>query len=333
VERGAEMKIGVIGGGSWGTAISKNLSLNGHDVCIWTIEEKVFESFKWNENPYYLPGIKLPKNINCSMDIDFVQKDADILVFALPTQVIREVIKQIKNKSAIYVNLSKGLEISTVKQINKIFYEEFPDCKYCTLSGPSHAEEVSKNIPTSIVAASYDVRIANKIQKVFSGNNLRIYTNTDLNGIEICGALKNIYAIGAGIIDGLGPWDNTKAALITRSLVEMVRIGSLFGAMKETFMGLAGIGDLIVTCNSVHSRNRFVGEKIGLGKKLDEILNNMNMVAEGIYTAKAIYNFSDKNDVEVPIAKAIYDVLYNNSDPEKSIKKLMERSLKKEFNW
>lgn len=327
------MKIGVIGGGSWGTAISKNLSLNGHDVCIWTIEEKVFESFKWNENPYYLPGIKLPKNINCSMDIDFVQKDADILVFALPTQVIREVIKQIKNKSAIYVNLSKGLEISTVKQINKIFYEEFPDCKYCTLSGPSHAEEVSKNIPTSIVAASYDVRIANKIQKVFSGNNLRIYTNTDLNGIEICGALKNIYAIGAGIIDGLGPWDNTKAALITRSLVEMVRIGSLFGAMKETFMGLAGIGDLIVTCNSVHSRNRFVGEKIGLGKKLDEILNNMNMVAEGIYTAKAIYNFSDKNDVEVPIAKAIYDVLYNNSDPEKSIKKLMERSLKKEFNW
>lgn len=327
------MKIGIIGGGSWGTAISKNLSLNGHDVYIWTIEEKVFESFRWNENPYYLPGIKLPKNINCSMDIDFVQKDADILVFALPTQVIREVIKQIKNKSAIYVNLSKGLEISTIKQINKIFYEEFPDCKYCTLSGPSHAEEVSKNIPTSIVAASNDVRIANRIQKIFNGNNLRIYTNTDLNGIEICGALKNIYAIGAGIIDGLGPWDNTKAALITRSLVEMVRIGSLFGAMKETFMGLAGIGDLIVTCNSVHSRNRFVGEKIGLGKKLDEILNNMNMIAEGIYTAKAIYNFSDKNDVEMPIARAIYDVLYNNSDPEKSIKKLMERSLKKEFNW
>ncbi len=327
------MKIGIIGGGSWGTAISKNLSLNGHDVYIWTIEEKVFESFRWNENPYYLPGIKLPKNINCSMDIDFVQKDADILVFALPTQVIREVIKQIKNKSAIYVNLSKGLEISTVKQINKIFYEKFPDCKYCTLSGPSHAEEVSKNIPTSIVAASYDVRIANRIQKIFNGNNLRIYTNTDLNGIEICGALKNIYAIGAGIIDGLGPWDNTKAALITRSLVEMVRIGSLFGAMKETFMGLAGIGDLIVTCNSVHSRNRFVGEKIGLGKKLDEILNNMNMIAEGIYTAKAICNFSDKNDIEMPIARAIYDVLYNNSDPEKSIKKLMERSLKKEFNW
>ncbi len=333
MEQAAKMKIGIIGAGSWGTAISRNLSVNGHQVKIWTIEEKVYESFRWNGNPYYLPGLKLPESIKCTMDINEVQKDAEILVFALPTQVIRKVIKNIKNKKTIFVNLSKGIEIETVKQINKIFYEEFPDCRYCSLSGPSHAEEVSKNIPTAIVAASKKIEVANIVQKTFSGNNLRVYTNTDLDGTEICGALKNIYAIGAGIVDGLGPWDNTKAALITRSLVEMIRIGSIFGAKKKTFMGLAGIGDLIVTCGSKHSRNRYVGEKIGQGKRLNEILENMNMIAEGIYTLKAIYNLSKRKDVEMPIAKAIYDVLYNEYEPKKAIEELMERSLKEEFNW
>ena len=327
------MNIGIIGAGSWGTAISKHLSNNGHDIKIWTIEEKVYESFRWNENPYYLPGIKLPENIKCFMDINKVQKGSDVLVFALPTQVIRRVIKGINNRKAIFVNLSKGIEIESVEQINKIFYDEFPDCRYCSLSGPSHAEEVSKNIPTGIVAASKDIEVAKIVQKNFSGNNLRVYTNTDLDGTEICGALKNIYAIGAGIVDGLGPWDNTKAALITRSIVEMIRIGEIFGSKKETFMGLAGIGDLIVTCNSKHSRNRFVGEKIGQGKKLSEILENMNMIAEGIYTLKAIYNLSKRKDVDMPIANAIYDVLYNEYEPKKAIEELMERSLKEEFNW
>lgn len=329
----ANMKIGIIGAGSWGTAISKHLSNNGHEIKIWTIEEKVYESFRWNENPYYLPGVKLPENIKCFMDINKVQESAEILVFALPTQVIRRVIKGINNRKAIFVNLSKGIEIESVEQINKIFYDEFLDCRYCSLSGPSHAEEVSKNIPTGIVAASKDIEVAKIAQKNFSGNNLRVYTNTDLDGTEICGALKNIYAIGAGIVDGLGPWDNTKAALITRSIVEMIRIGEIFGAKKETFMGLAGIGDLIVTCNSKHSRNRFVGEKIGQGQKLREILENMNMIAEGIYTLKAIYNLSKRKDVDMPIANAIYDVLYNEYEPKKAIEELMERSLKEEFNW
>lgn len=323
------MEIAIIGSGSWGSAMAKLLSINGHNVKIWTISKNVYDNILNGENPAYLPGISLPKSIKPTLELDKAVEDADIIVLAIPSQAMRKVIKKIKNKDAIFVNLAKGLEIETGKLMNEIIKDELGEVKYCTLSGPSHAEEVARDIPTSIVAAGSD-EIVKVIQKEFSNVTFRVYTNEDLKGVELCGAVKNVYAIASGVVDGIGGWDNTKAALITRALVEISRFVEALGGKKETIMGLAGIGDLIVTCTSQHSRNRHVGEFIGKGYSLKSILDDMKMVAEGVYTAKALYNNFKKEQIEMPIAEKIYEVLYEEINPRNAIEDLMNRKLKSE---
>lgn len=326
------MKICVLGFGSWGTSISKLLALKGHKIISWTKDERVIESMRWHENPYYFPGKKLPETIQITNDLEKATEEADIIVIAIPTQVMRKVLKELDPSGKIIINLSKGIEIQTGKFIHQICLEIFGNqTTYCTLSGPTHAEEVMDQIPTNIVAAGNNLEMLKAVQKIFNSDYFRVYTNDDVLGVELCGALKNIYAIAAGIIDGLGPWDNTKAALITRALMEMRRFGEVIGAKRETFMGLSGIGDMIVTCTSKHSRNRYVGEEIGKGKNIQTILKNMNMVAEGVYTVKALMNYLRIKQTEMPIAQKIYQVIYDGSDPLKCIEELMERELKPEF--
>ncbi|BBE31291.1 glycerol-3-phosphate dehydrogenase [NAD(P)+] [Tepiditoga spiralis] len=323
------MKIAIIGSGSWGSAMAKLLSINGHNVKIWTTDKNVYNNILNGENPTYLPGISLPKSIKPMFDLDKTVEDVDIIVLAIPSQAMREVVAKIKNRNAIFVSLAKGLEIKTGKLMNEIIKDELGNVKYCALSGPSHAEEVARDIPTSIVASG-EKKVVEIIQKEFSNVSFRVYTNEDLKGVELCGAVKNVYAIASGVIDGIGGWDNTKAALITRSLVEISRFVEALGGKKETIMGLAGIGDLIVTCTSQHSRNRHVGEFIGKGYSLENILNDLKMVAEGVYTAKALYNNFKKEQIEMPIAEKVYKVLYEKINPKEAIEDLMNRKLKSE---
>jgi glycerol-3-phosphate dehydrogenase (NAD(P)+) len=328
------MNISIIGSGSWGTAISKVLLNNGHNVKIWTRDEHIFNSLKNGENPYYLPGISIPKSIIPELNLKDTIYDTEIIVLAVPAQAIREVAKQIKPyyTNQIIVNLAKGIEISTQKRISEILKEIIDkNIKYVVLSGPSHAEEVARDIPTSIVAASENIEWSKIVQNTFSNISFRVYTNNDVIGVELGGSIKNVIAIAAGVIDGIGSWDNTKAALITRGLTEIIRYGEKKGAKRETFMGLAGLGDLIVTCNSQHSRNRYVGEMIGKGKNLNDIIENMNMVAEGVYTCKALYDEIKHTNIEMPIVEKTYEVLYLNKDPRKAIHELMTRELKNEI--
>ncbi len=330
-------RITVLGAGSWGTAIAKHLVDNNQKVTIWDRDKKLLQEIKKGRNPRYLSTLKLPsKEINIEGDINKSLKNAQIVIIAIPVQHISEVLRQIHktsltNKDIVFVNLSKGVEIKSQKIPSKIFEEYLTGFNYCTLSGPSHAEEVAKDVPTSVVVAGRDSKVNKYIQEIFSNKTFRVYTNNDLIGVEISGAIKNIYAIGAGIIDGFGKWDNTKAALITRSLVEIIRYGTYYGGNKETFMGLAGIGDLVVTCTSSHSRNRYVGEMLSKGMTLKIILEQMMMVAEGVYTAKAVYNDAKEKEIEMPIAAKIYQVLYEGVDPKTAIYKLMTRDLKSEF--
>jgi glycerol-3-phosphate dehydrogenase (NAD(P)+) len=324
------VNISILGSGSWGTAMGKVLTMNGHNVIIWTRNEKVKNNIISGENPHYLPGITLPKNLSATINIDEAIKNSEIIVLAVPSQAVRSVLKRIKYNNQTIVNLSKGIEIETGFLISDIVKEILNTENYCVLSGPSHAEEVARDVPTSVVISGNNISQANKIQKEFSNVSFRIYTNEDLKGVEVSGAVKNIYAIASGVIDGMGNWDNTKAALITRATVEMARIGEIFGGERETYAGLAGIGDLIVTCTSQHSRNRYVGEQLGRGKKLDEILEAMNMVAEGVYTVKAVHNIALKNKIEMPIAEKLYEVIYNGVDPKMAMHELMTRELKSE---
>ena len=324
------MKIAILGSGSWGTAMGKILALNGHNEIIWTRDEKVKDSINNGENPYYLPGITLPKNLKAVTDIYKSIENSEIIVLAVPSQAVRSVLQKIDYNNQIIVNLSKGIEIETGYLMSDVVKEVLKTDNYCTLSGPSHAEEVARDVPTSVVIAGENNDTLIKIQKEFSNVSFRIYTNKDLKGVEVSGAVKNIYAIASGVIDGMGNWDNTKAALITRATVEMARIGEYFGGKKETYAGLAGIGDLIVTCTSQHSRNRYVGEQLGRGKNLEEILEKMNMVAEGIYTVKAVHNIAFKNKIEMPIAEKLFEVIYKDIEPKKAMHDLMTRSLKSE---
>lgn len=326
------MKISILGFGSWGTAISNVLANNGHDVYAWTADERIIESMKWHENPYYFPGKKLSQNINISSDISEVTAKTEIVVIAIPTQAIRQIVKNIAYNSQIIVCLSKGIEINSGSLIHQIIFDELQvKDNFVALSGPTHAEEVMNEVPTNIVAAGTLNNSVTAVQKAFGNDFFRVYTNDDIIGVEVCGALKNIYAIAAGVIDGLGPWDNTKAALITRAVMEIRRFGEKLGAKRETFLGLAGVGDMVVTCTSKHSRNRYVGEQLGRGKKIDTILSKMNMVAEGVYTSSALKKLLDTHRVEMPIAEKIYEVIYEEKKASEAIKELMNRCPKPEF--
>jgi len=327
-------RITLLGGGSWGTALSKLLSENGHEVKVWLRDEKqCMELSQKRVNKKYLPEVKIPLNIEFTSDINEAVKDAEILLIVTPTQMIRNVLKQINaeyKKDKIIVNASKGIEMGTLSLVSNIVSNETSNCFFAVLTGPSHAEEVGLNLPTAITIACENKEVAEIIQDVFMSSYFRVYTNEDIIGAELGGALKNIIALGAGISDGIGYGDNAKAALMNRGIVEIARLGIAMGADIHTFYGLSGIGDLIATCTSRHSRNRNAGFLIGQGLSKDEAVKKVGMVVEGITTTYAAYELAKKLNVEMPIVDAMYDVLENNADVKETVNKLMLRDKKEE---
>lgn len=322
----------VIGAGSWGTALAIVLADNGHEVRIWGHREDQINEINSNHtNEKYLPEVELPTSVVGYFDLKSAIKDIDTIILAVPTKAIREVLRNLVSfltNKVLICHVSKGIEPDTSKRISEMIIEEVPSHllqDVVVLSGPSHAEEVSKRQPTTVTASSTNIEAAEKIQDLFINQHFRVYTNPDIIGVEIGGALKNIIALGAGISDGLGFGDNAKAALITRGLAEISRLGMKMGANPLTFAGLAGIGDLIVTCTSVHSRNWRAGNLLGKGHNLDEVLNNMGMVVEGVRTTKAAYQLAKKENIEMPITNAIYNILFNNCPPKEAVEGLMGR--------
>ncbi|HKL41769.1 MAG TPA: NAD(P)H-dependent glycerol-3-phosphate dehydrogenase [Clostridia bacterium] len=328
------LKISIIGSGSWGTALGNLLSEKAHEVFVWGRNTSYMNEInEQNENKKYLPGIKLEKNLEFSSDINYVVKGSKVIVFAIASQGIKSVLEKYSDvfDDQIIVNVAKGIDVSSLNTMSQLISKYLPNNVYVALSGPSHAEEVSKKIPTTIVSASRKKEDAEFIQDLFTTETLRVYTNPDVIGVEIGGALKNIIAIGAGISDGLGYGDNAKAALMTRGIREIARLGTELGGREETFKGLTGIGDLIVTCTSMHSRNRRCGILLGEGKSLEEAIDTIGMVVEGATTIKAAYELSKQKDVYMPITKELYRVLYEGKDPLESVSKLMLKRQKHEF--
>lgn len=326
--------ITLLGGGSWGTALAKLLSENGHKVTVWLRDENQCQTLRTERvNKKYLPKVQIPENIVFTSDINKAVKDARILLLVTPTQMIRKVLKQIKEeykRDKIIINASKGIEIGTMDLVSDIVKEETNNCTFAVLSGPSHAEEVGLSMPTAITIACENKDVAEEIQDMFMSTYFRVYTNEDVIGAELGGSLKNIIALGAGISDGIGYGDNAKAALMNRGIVEIARLGIAMGADVHTFYGLSGIGDLIVTCTSKHSRNWNAGYLIGQGLTKDEAIKKIGMVVEGIPTTYAAYALSKKLKVDMPIVDAMYDVLENNADVKETVNKLMLRDKKEE---
>ena len=325
--------VSVIGSGSWGTAVSVMLAENGHDVVLWSYFREESEQLSKNrENIPFLPGVKIPENVVFTPDISDCA-EADLIITASPSHAMRNTAKALAGvvrKGQLILNISKGLEEKTLCTMSQILEEELPDCEIAVMSGPSHAEEVSRRIPTTNVVAAKGEKIANTIQDIMMNPNFRIYTNPDILGVELGGSLKNVIALCAGILDGMGLGDNTKAALMTRGIVEMARLGAAMGAKPETFNGLSGIGDLIVTCTSMHSRNRRAGILIGQGKTAEEAQKEVKMVVEGVKTCKAAYELSQKTGVEMPIVNEAYKVLFDGESPKEAVKNLMVREKKHE---
>lgn len=323
----------VLGSGGWGTAIAMLLLGNGHNVTLWSFtQNECDEISKTRENTRCLPGIKIPEAIRLTADIEAC-RNQDIIVIATPSHGVRGVAKRICDivpDGQIILNISKGIEEETYLTISKVLKQELPHCRIAVMSGPSHAEEVSRGIPTTNVVAADSDEITRMIQDTFMTPNFRIYTNDDIIGVELGGSVKNVIALCCGILDGLGCGDNTKAALMTRGLVEMTRLGVAMGAKADTFSGLSGIGDLIVTCTSMHSRNRRAGILIGQGKSVEEAQHEVNMVVEGVRSCKAAKELADKLDVEMPIVSEAYAVLFHGKSPKDAIENLMNRSKKHE---
>lgn len=332
-------QITVLGAGSWGTTIALLLDGKGYDVALWEFYAEQADKLSDNrENERFLPGIKIPEEIKITSRINDALEGSEYVVFATPSHTIRSVAKLARasesfNSKDIMINVAKGLEEVTLCRMSEVLQQELPQpaAKIVGLLGPSHAEEVSLKMPTSVTVAGPDQSILERVQNLFMTEYFRVYTNTDLIGVELGVSLKNTIAIAAGICDGLGFGDNTKAALITRGLAEMKRLANKLGAKDETLSGLAGVGDLIATCMSRHSRNRHVGEQIGKGKSIGSVLEEMVMVAEGVKTTKAAVKLAEKAGVELPIAEQVYEVLFHRKDPRKAIRDLMVRKAKKEM--
>jgi len=331
------MKISVLGAGGWGTTLAILLHYNGHNVTLWEYRKSYAKQLnKKRINPDYLPGIKIPKEIFIIPDISSATHDKNLIVLAIPSQFLRGVIKQVSYaeiKNSILVSVAKGIEKDSLLTMSQLLMEVHPNLNYeqiGVLSGPSHAEEVARRIPTTVTAASENLDTARSIQAAFMNSYLRVYTSADILGVELGGAFKNVIAIGAGIIDGAGFGDNTKAAIMTRGVAEISRLGLAMGARPETFAGLSGMGDLIVTCMSRHSRNRYVGEQIGKGKKLKQVLKSMDMIAEGVETCRSASQLAKKHKVETPITNEVYQILFEDKDPVKATTDLMTRDMKSE---
>lgn len=325
-------KVSVIGAGSWGTAISKLLSTNGHEVTVWSIMEDEIEMLKRErEHKQKLPGVRLPESIEFTTDLEASIKGKDLLVLAVPSPFTRSTAHKMAGfveEGQIIVNVAKGIEESTLMILTDIIEQEIPGANAAVLSGPSHAEEVGRGIPTTVVAGARDRKTAEYIQNIFMNKVFRVYTSPDMLGIELGGALKNVIALAAGAADGLGCGDNTKAALITRGIAEMSRLGVAMGGHIETFNGLTGIGDLIVTCASVHSRNRKAGFLIGQGKTMREAMDEVKMVVEGVYSAKAATALAAKYKVSMPIVEEVNKVLFEDKPAREALEDLMLRDKK-----
>jgi glycerol-3-phosphate dehydrogenase (NAD(P)+) len=331
-------KISILGAGSWGIALAVMLNSSGHKIILWEFNDQdMVKLKKQREHKEKLPGIMIPQEVEITDDLSEATQDSEMILLALPSHTVREVAKKMVSvdlNTPIIVNLAKGIENDTLCRTSEVLTGELPESlhrKIATLSGPSHAEEVSKKIPTTVVVAGFDQNILKKVQEVFMNPYFRVYTNSDLIGVELGGSLKNIIAIASGICDGLNLGENTKGALLTRGLAEMIRLGEKLGARAQTFAGLSGMGDLITTCFSRYSRNRYVGEEIGKGKKLDEVLAKMVMVAEGVKTTISAYQLSQKYNVEMPITKEVYQVLFEGKEPLNGVYDLMTRDPKSEI--
>ena len=325
-------KAGVIGSGSWGTALARVLSKNGHEVTLWSRREEESRMLREErENKSKLPGVKLPDDILCTTDLEQTVEGKDILVLATASPSIRSMAKKMAPYVAagqLIVDVSKGIEESTLMILTDVIAQEIPQCRAAVLSGPSHAEEVGRDIPTTVVAGAKDRETAEYIQNLFMNKVFRVYTSPDMLGIELGGALKNVIALAAGVADGLGCGDNTKAALITRGIAEMSRLGVAMGGHIETFNGLTGIGDLIVTCASMHSRNRRAGILIGQGKTMQEAMDEVKMVVEGVNSAKAAKTLAEKYGIDMPIVQEVNKVLFEDKPAREALADLMLRDKK-----
>ena len=326
--------VGVVGAGSWGTALALVLEKNGHQVTLWSSREaKAEELRKTRENADKLPGIKIPETIDITADIESAVKEKELVVLGVPSLYIRSTAAKMApfvHEGQIVVNVSKGIEESTLYTMTDVIADEIPNADVAVLSGPSHAEEVSRYIPTTVVAGAKSRKTAEKIQAIFMNEVFRVYTSPDMLGIEVGGALKNVIALAAGITDGLGFGDNTKAALITRGIAEMSRLGVAMGGYPETFSGLAGMGDLIVTCASKHSRNRKAGYLIGKGYSAQAAMEEVKMVVEGVHSAKAALKLADKYYVRMPIIEQVNAVLFDGKEAIDGVRDLMVRDGKTE---
>ena len=324
------INISVIGAGSMGTAVSILLAGNGHNVKMWSVfKEEVDMINTLREQKDKLPGAIVPANVVCTADLEETLAFSDVLAMVIPSQTIRDNVKKmatlIKKPKTISC-FSKGLEKGTGYRMSEVILQELPSTAVVAMSGPCHAEELSKGIPTAYVAASENRASAELIQDIFMSQRFRVYTHPDITGVELGGAVKNVIALCAGISDGLGYGDNTKAALMTRGIAEISRLGSAMGAKMQTFSGLAGIGDLIVTCTSMHSRNRRAGILIGQGKPVDKALEEIKMVVEGVFTTEPVYKLSKKLGISMPITAEAYEILFNQKDPARAVFDLMGRN-------
>ena len=326
------MNIAIIGSGSWGVALAVHLASLGHNVKIWSFMEEERDLINNERKCKFLPGLNLPENIQCSTNFEKVIKDSKFILHVTPSKFTRNIFKQYKqyvgNKPIIIC--SKGFEKETLETLDEVILEEMPEAKVGVLSGPSHAEEVSIAIPTALVIASKHQNILKTVQDAFMSEKMRIYTSNDIKGVELGGALKNIKAFCAGVAAGIGLGDNSFAALITRGLKEIARLGIELGGKEETFYGLSGLGDLIVTCLSEHSRNRKAGMLIGQGKSLEETKKEVGMVIESIDNIEVAYELGKLHNIEMPIVETVYKVLYENLNPQEAVKNLMTRDKKME---
>ena len=331
------MRVAVLGAGSWGTTLAALLASNGHDVRLWSYTADIVETIvRTRQNPDYLPGLILPESIRVTDDLHRAADGAEMFVLATPSQFLRSVamrLKDIDPGNAIFVNVAKGIETVSLLRMSEVVGEVFPSVdpsRYAVLSGPSHAEEVAVQKATSVVVASLSQDTCQTVQSTFMTQTFRVYSSNDVVGVELGGSLKNVIAIGAGICDGGQLGDNTKAALITRGIAEMRRLGVALGARPETFAGLSGLGDLIVTTMSRHSRNRFVGHEIGTGRSLTDILSGMKMVAEGVETTRSAHALAERTGVEMPITHMMYRILFEAKDTAEATMELMTRQARDE---
>lgn len=329
-------KIGVLGAGSWGIALSVLLHSNGHEVTVWSIIKEEIDMLQTKrEHETKLPGVKLPDDMKFTNNLEEAMEDKDVLVLAVPSPFTRSTarsMKQYLKSGQIIVNVAKGIEETTLMTLSEQIEEELPEACVTVLSGPSHAEEVGRGLPTTVVVGAKKKETAEYLQDIFMSEVFRVYTSSDIAGIELGASMKNVIALAAGIADGLGCGDNTKAALITRGIAEITRLGVKMGGRPETFAGLTGMGDLIVTCASMHSRNRRAGILIGQGKSMQEAMDEVKMVVEGVYSAKAGLKLSEKYDVSMPIVKEVNAVLFDGKPAADAMKELMLREGRAEHN-